>query len=126
MKRWWVLAAMLSAFLLGALPIIGCDDDDDGGDHTPPADDDADDDDSANGGTDDDTIAGEPCFDPLLNQYAEFCPDYDDPCAANDGEIQLDDNDPSWGNKDFLTGELEGTQFKLDSPFHVKKIKLYF
>ena len=117
----WVILFMLLAGSLAGLA-CGDDDDDDSDDDTPPADDDTADDDTA---ADDDEVGGA-CNDALLNKYAEYCPDYDDPCVAAADEIYLDDNDPLYGTESFLTGELEATQFKFDSPFHIQTIRVHF
>jgi len=120
MKRWWLMALVLTMALSMALA-LGCgDDDDDDDDDNAPDDDDDDDDDTA-----DDDVGGL-CGDETLNKYAAHCADYDDPCAATDVTIFKHDEDPNYGTTGLMAGELESAMFKLTQPFHVKTIKLYF
>jgi len=85
-----------------------------------------DDDDNDTADDDDDDTAGPPCNDALLNQYAAYCPDNTDPCAAADYEYNYDQGESDYAKSSFLPGEVEAMMFKLEAPFHVQKIKLRF
>lgn len=85
-----------------------------------------DDDDDTTGDDDDNDTAGPPCNDALLNQYAAYCPDYNDPCVATDYEYNYDNDEKDYAKTSFLPGELEAMMFKLEAPFHIQKIKLRF